>query len=513
MACAWAAAFIGLYVSSLYSYLLFHALGELFSILVAWSIFIIVWNTREAIDNGYLVLMGVAYLFVGSLDLVHTLAFRGMNVFAGYDANLPTQLWVAARYMESGSFLIAPCFLKRKPRIEPLLAVYGLATSLVLVAVFSRAFPTCYVEGQGLTTFKKVSEYIISFALLASLVPLFLKRDAFERQVHRLLTASVVITICSELMFTLYVHVYAFWNMLGHILKVVSFVLIYKAIVYTGLRRPYAVLFRNLKKSEEDLREARDGLEEQVQARTRDLSRAYDDLQEEIAARKRLEGEILKAGHEEQRRIGQDLHDGLGQQLAGIAFKAALLKRSLAENAPQAVEAAEEIEELTREALSQTRQLARGLAPVVLDAGGLMMALEDLATGISNVFGVQCAFVCERPVYVDDDAAAMHLYRVAQESVNNAIRHGKAKRITVELELAGPKVLLRVQDDGQGFTEPRDGRPGMGLRVMEYRARVLDGTLTIERALSGGTVVTCSCPASAVGARTDNPGRKERSRA
>jgi PAS domain S-box-containing protein len=178
-----------------------------------------------------------------------------MGVFVGYITNLPTQLWIAARYMESISLLIAPFFLGHKIRIRFVWTAYFVATSLLLASIFYwRVFPTCFIEGTGLTPFKRISEYVISFILLGSIAVLKTRRDAFEKGVFRFLAASIVLTITSEMAFTFYVHAYGFSNLVGHYLKIISFYLIYKAIVETGLRRPYALLFRNVKKSEEDLK-------------------------------------------------------------------------------------------------------------------------------------------------------------------------------------------------------------------------------------------------------------------
>jgi signal transduction histidine kinase len=244
-----------LYLSSLYSYLLFHVLVELFSIAVAWGIFMVVWNSRRFHDNGYLVFVGISLVFVGLLDLVHALAYKGMNVFPGYDANLPTQLWIATRYLESLSLLIAPLYLYRRLRTGLIFACYAAVTALLLLSMFYwQVFPGCYVEGSGLTPFKRISEYAISSILLLAIVALWRERQAFDRRVFRLLIASLVVTIASELAFTFYISVYGFSNLVGHFLKVLSFYLIYKAIIETCLVRPYALLFRELKQSEEALR-------------------------------------------------------------------------------------------------------------------------------------------------------------------------------------------------------------------------------------------------------------------
>jgi signal transduction histidine kinase len=259
---------IGLYVSSRYSYLLFHVLAETFSITVAWAIFMVSWNTRQFHDNDYLSFIGIAYLFIGGIDLLHTLAYKGMDIFQGYDADLPTQLWIAARYMESISLLIAPLLLHRRSESRLVLLGYAAATALLLAAIFHwRIFPACYVEGTGLTPFKKISEYVISLILLASAALLFRERDRFDRGVLRLLIASTTVTIASELAFTFYISVYGFSNLVGHFFKIMSFYFIYKALVETGLVRPYGLLFRDLKQSEEALRQYTAKLE----ARNEDL--------------------------------------------------------------------------------------------------------------------------------------------------------------------------------------------------------------------------------------------------
>jgi PAS domain S-box-containing protein len=245
----------GLYLTSLYSYLLFHSLAEIFSIIVACSIFGLMWNSRHFMDNTYLLFIGTAYLFIGGLDLIHTLAYKGMNIFREHGTNLPTQLWIGARYTESLTLLIAPFFLGRRLRLRYVIIGYSLAVSLLIGSIFYwHVFPACFVEGKGLTAFKKTSEYIICLFLFGSILLLFKKRLEFDAHMLRLLMASILLSICSELAFTLYVHAYGLSNLIGHYLKIISFYLIYKAIVETGLTRPYALLFRNLKQSEEALR-------------------------------------------------------------------------------------------------------------------------------------------------------------------------------------------------------------------------------------------------------------------
>lgn len=271
----------GLWLVSKCSYLLFHGIAEIFSIVVAFGIFVLAWNSRYFAENAYLLFVGIAYLFVAGLDLLHTLAYSGMGVFQGYGSNLATQLWISARYIQSASLLSAAFLIRRKLSVRFTLAAYGIVTSLLLASIFYRnIFPACFVEGQGLTVFKKVSEYLICLLLLASIVMLLTQRREFEPHVLHLLIASIAVTIASELVFTLYVSVEGPLNLIGHYLKIISFYLIYRAIIQTGLTKPFALLLRDLKQSEDALKAAKENLESEVEERTAELRRSIEKLQE-----------------------------------------------------------------------------------------------------------------------------------------------------------------------------------------------------------------------------------------
>ncbi|MGE5294221.1 MAG: MASE3 domain-containing protein, partial [Solirubrobacterales bacterium] len=266
------ATLFGIYLTSVYDYLLFHGLAEIFSIVIACGIFMVAWNARRLLQNHYLLFAGIAYLYVGGLDTLHTLAYKGMGVFGDGSANLPTQLWIAARYVEAFSLLLAMVFLRRRVAPRLVVAAYTLATGILLAAIFWwRIFPDCYVEGIGLTPFKIYSEYAISLIFLAAIGLLVVHSKVFERNVLILLVASIAVAIASELAFTTYLSVYGHANMMGHLLKIVSFYLLYKAIVQTSLVAPWNLLFRELKQSEEALRELNATLENRVAERTEEL--------------------------------------------------------------------------------------------------------------------------------------------------------------------------------------------------------------------------------------------------
>jgi PAS domain S-box-containing protein len=249
------ALFVGLYVTSIYNYLLFHSLAELFSIVVAFGIFVIAWNSRTFINNNYLLFLGIAYLFVGGLDLLHVLDYKGMSLFINNDAESPTQLWIAARYLQSICLLAAPFLFGRRIRIDFIVGLFTLIFVLILASIYTwEVFPTCWEPEVGLTVFKKISEYVICFILLGAIAALYKQRSHFDRGVFTWIVSSIAVTIVSELTFTLYTSVVGLSNLLGHCFKIIAFYLMYRAIVETGFRKPYELLFREIKREQEALK-------------------------------------------------------------------------------------------------------------------------------------------------------------------------------------------------------------------------------------------------------------------
>ena len=226
----------------------------------------------------------------------------------------------------------------------------------------------------------------------------------------------------------------------------------------------------------------------------------------DISERKRLETTVLDISEREQRRIGQDLHDGLRQHLTGIAFMAKVQEQKLAERqVPEAADAAR-IVQFVNDAILKTRELARGLLPVVADAHGLMSALNQYASEIEDLFGIACWFQCEQPVLIHDAPMATHLYHIAQEAVNNAIKHGHAKTILIRLFAGEHEGTLLIRDDGLGIERPLGPHIGVGMHIMNYRAGMIGGTFEVRRDQPKGTIVTCRFPVEAKNTSSgDNP--------
>ncbi|NJD90303.1 MAG: hypothetical protein FIA91_02105 [Geobacter sp.] len=301
---------LGLYLSSLYSYLLFHSLVEITTIAISFTLFIIAWHAGKFLANDCLKFLGIGYAFIAVLDLLHTLAYKGMNVFPGYNANLPTQLWIAARYLQAVTLCSATFFASRKISQLQLFSLFLAIITVLAALIFSGNFPDCFVEGTGLTPFKIISEYVISAMLLVALFLFHRIRAHFSNRIYTLILSSIICTICAEIFFTAYVNVYGFANLIGHYFKLAAFYLVYRALLSTGFNEPYELIFRDLKQTETQLIESnteleaeiaereqvenelckyRDELEQLVSERTDQLSKVNEQLQHELAERQQTQ--------------------------------------------------------------------------------------------------------------------------------------------------------------------------------------------------------------------------------
>jgi len=255
----WALALVGLYLTSRYSLPLFHSIAGLFSVVIAGGVFAVAWNSRGFQENNYLLFLGIAYLFVGAFNLLHTLAYGGMGVFPGFGANLPVQLGFAARGLESVSLCLAPLCLGRRLKPYAVFVGYSLTFALITLMIFVwQIFPLSVAAGPGLAALQQTADCLTSVILLGALALLWRRREEFDPEVLRRLLAAIALAVGSELALSAFTGASDQAGVVGHLLKICSLFLIYQALIETGIRRPYYLLFRNLKLGEAMVRKERD---------------------------------------------------------------------------------------------------------------------------------------------------------------------------------------------------------------------------------------------------------------
>ena len=264
-----------------------------------------------------------------------------------------------------------------------------------------------------------------------------------------------------------------------------------------GKLRGFAKIGRDatdLHQAIEDLRHSQQELESRVQERTAELLAANKKLRTEMVHREQVEGELLLISEREKRRIGEDLHDSLCQELAAAAFFLQSRANNIEQTSPKEAHVLSDAARIVNDNVGLARDLARGLHPVELTASGLTTALRELVFR-SCQDKMKCQFKCPNPIRISDEAVALSLYRIAQEAMTNASKNGKAKKVVISLVRSRERVVLSIQDDGKGFSTRRRSK-GMGLHLMRYRANSIGARLTVKSAIGKGTTITCSVPAN-----------------
>jgi PAS domain S-box-containing protein len=230
-------------------------------------------------------------------------------------------------------------------------------------------------------------------------------------------------------------------------------------------------------------------------------------ISRDVSELKRLQSLVLETAEQVQRRIGQDLHDGLSQQLSGIAYLTHLLHRKLVSQSLPEAEEAQRIVELVTEASHQARSVARGLLPVKPEPNGLAVALRRLASTIERTYPLSCWALCEPNLAIPDATLATHLYRIAQEAAHNAVKHSQANEIVIHLKRSQGRLQLIIEDDGRGWRQGAEPRPGMGLETMKYRARAIGATLRWRPRNDRGVRLVCSLPMASAPSGGDSHAR------
>ena len=263
-----------------YNYNFFHILAESYSIVVALCVVFIVHNSGRYFHNTFLKFLSIGYLFISIIDFFHTLAFRGMNIFAGYDANLPTQLWILSRYLESLTLLGAVRISARQfNQFAVYYGIYAIITAIGLAAIFTGNFPDAFIEGSGLTPFKIISEYVIIAIIVWALFGFRKRREQLSITTLENLYYSYGFAIVSELMFTFYSDPFDVVNLLGHYFKILSVYFVYKAVIQVALKEPQNIIFREIELKKQELE--------------REVIEFENQLLKDLAERKQIEKKLF----------------------------------------------------------------------------------------------------------------------------------------------------------------------------------------------------------------------------
>ncbi len=491
-------------------FLLFHVLAESFSIAILTGVFIIGWNTRNLASNSFFLVLGTSSLFVAVIDLFHMLAYKGMGLFAFYvpETNLPTQLWLAARYFQAITILIALLLARVKINPAKLLFVLAASCASLLAVIFIGLFPMAH-DGSFLTLFKISSEYVIIGLLCAAMVVLKMRKPCFDRVTYYLTIALLVLLCASEATFTLYTDVFGFFNMLGHVIKIVAAAVIYKAIIEVTLQRPMDSLFKAIKDNERVLEHTNTTLstvnarlEREIEERTR-AQRTLNEFLSMVTHELRSPLTVLwqsvqnlvrykeKMSHEQHERI----MDGIARNIVAM-------------------------DELVAD-ISTISHMDEKRFALVMDHFNLRNAIGDVLKALDVVIKHKHADVIvdmeEGMMMVADQKRVKQVIKILLDNALNYSADGvriiiKAWMVHEDnvLPESSDAIRLQVSDTGMGVDEsflPRiferfarsertKGIPGtgLGLCIAKEIATMHGGTISMCTRVGAGTEVTVTLP-------------------
>lgn len=525
------AATITLYQVNYFNYLLFHSTVEIFSAVIFFIAAVIALISWRRIRNSYLLLIGVSFLFIPCIDLVHTLAYRGMSIFTT-TANIPTSLWILARYMQATAFLAAPLLHRRSWDVRHILVVFAAATAVGMTSIIAwDIFPLTYAEGVGLTTFKVVSEYVISAMLVVSLLLLHRIRGEFQPRIYKLLAYSIVLSVLSELAFTSYVGVYDFANLTGHIFKLVVAYMLFKALVREGIEDPFNTIFNDYRVAQQklvdqtvELRENAEKLDEmnaELSASNEELLSTQDELTRNSiqlsAYASRLEDMVeertreVLASEEKLRqshavaavgRMGATIAHDLRAPLNVISQAAEGLDKfpesrdrlieMIRSNAGRALVMIDDIRNATRDI--EVRAVKTDLAAVVRNAVADANPPPTIKTEIEIGGGLDSCLVDPHLVR-----------RVLDNLIRNAVEAmPNGGKLTASAYRAGDCINISVADTGVGISDEvaeklfeffyttKSNGTGLGLPFSKRAVEAHGGALTYASTPESGTVFTAT---------------------
>jgi len=500
----------GVFLIHFHRFLLFHHVAEMFSIVVCFGIFMLAWNSRDFCANRYILFLGIFYAYVALIEYLHAISYRGMELITSDNGNIATQLWICARFLESISLFAAPVFLQRKLSVNRMFFLYTLFTAICFATIFIKpVFPACFSNEEGLTSFKRVSEFVICAFLFGAVYTHTINRQHLDQQVFRLMIGSIVFSIVSELAFTLYSSVDDAINALGHLLTVGSFYLVYRAVIESGLRKPYHTLFRDLAASEQKVHREKkqmDQLVEQLGEKNEELESilhvASHDLRSPLV---NIQGysEILAEGMQSMREL-----------MESSGLESRIQKRWEEIFQEDVIQPVQSIQASVRKMDSVLEGLLRvaRLGKVSLDLRPLDMnvLLRELMDSYQYILhqkkiSLECGIL---PCCIGDRS---HLIQVFSNLLDNAIKYlspDRPARITIRGHQESGESIYCVEDNGIGSADynldlifsvfyqvdPSIPGEGLGLSTVKRILQRHNGRIWVESEIKKGSRFYVSLP-------------------
>ncbi|GAB4364065.1 MAG: hypothetical protein Kow009_00700 [Spirochaetales bacterium] len=460
-----------LYNVRVINYLLLHSIIELVAVVVSLALFIIGWETRQIARNHRLLIISVGYLGVAILDTFHTLAYKGMGVFPEASANLPTQLWIAGRYVEAVTFLLFTFLHWKSYSLSPRTLFWGLYAllSILLLSIFLGIFPACFLEGSGLTDFKVGSEYFISVVFLLCAGYLWKRRTELPSRLVKFLVASLLLKVFSEMSFTLYVDVYDILNYLGHIFKFLSVMLIYDALIEENLKDPFQFLFQ-------------------------ELAQKNQYLESEIAE-KELKRRQIEEERNQKEQLLREVHHRIKNNLASII---GLLQLKMLDTSSEEVKDA--LQETIHRLTTMSTLYQKLLISTSYEEVSAKEYLEDLLTTMKELYtGATNIHIETRiePVFMETKRLFL-VGVILNELVTNSLKYAFSGKdqgtIQVILENRTDGVHLFVKDNGKGFERSsfktaaeQKKSTGYGIKLVDMLSSQLGGWASLQSEEGKGT--------------------------
>lgn len=466
-------------------YLLFHTLVEMIRIVVLAGLFALAWHTRHWATNSFLGVIGTAAIFVGSLELLHTIGYKGIGIFPENDGNLATQLWVAFRYLEATAFLIGVMAVRWRISLMLPFSVFGAATVILAISIFFGVFPDSYREATGLTPFKVSSEYVIAGIFAVAMLMLYRQRRRFAVSVFYLIETSLAFNILATLTLTRYVSVYGFANELGHYLLLVSAYLIYRGVLVTGLIKPYQLLFRDLKRHEEHLSELVTERTAQL-ARSESLTRTFIEHSPALIFLADADGHLTLINPAFRTLVGLQDEQILGKGIFDVFPPAAAT--TINRHDQRARERGKPITVTDVVMFENEPRMFEAVHFPIMDENGRISGSGAIATDVTEHRKAQANYelmvqaAMDGLLVMDYEANILQVNRATEEITGYTqgelldmnIRDLDADRDDAAIESS----LDHVMVEGSGRLESRWRRKDGGIRDVEISAHVFDGTFT-----------------------------------